>query len=310
MKTNPKTATIDETTRKAIATKVSWVGIIGNLILTAFKLIAGIVAHSGAMVSDAIHSASDVVSTLVVLVSIKLSHKAADDKHPYGHERFECVASLLLSFILLIVGAGIGYAGIKKIFFTSSADILVPGALALIAAGVSIVVKEAMYWYTIAASKKINSSVLKASAWDHRSDAFSSIGSFAGILGARIGFPKLDAVASVVICFFILKVAVDIFRDAIDKMIDRSCSEEFVDEVSKAIEKDTDIVRIDEIKTRLFGDRVYVDVEIAVDGAKVLTDAHQVAKKTHDMIEETFPQVKHCMVHINPSEADIPGVCK
>lgn len=310
MKTNPKNATIDETTRKAIATKVSWVGIIGNLVLTAFKLLAGIVAHSGAMVSDAIHSASDVISTLVVLVSIKLSHKEADNKHPYGHERFECVASLVLSFILLIIGAGIGYAGIKKVFFVSNAEILVPGALALIAAGVSIVVKEGMYWYTIAASKKINSSVLKASAWDHRSDAFSSIGSFAGILGARIGFPKLDAVASVIICVFILKVAVDIFRDAIDKMIDRSCSDEFVEEVSQAINKNTDIIRIDDIKTRLFGDRVYVDVEIAVDGDKVLTDAHQVAKKTHDMIEETFPQVKHCMVHINPSEEKLPGICK
>ena len=310
MKTNPKNATIDETTRKAIATKVSWVGIVGNLVLTAFKLLAGIVAHSGAMVSDAIHSASDVISTLVVLVSIKLSHKEADNKHPYGHERFECVASLLLSFILLIIGAGIGYAGIKKVFFTSSAEILVPGALALIAAGVSIVVKEGMYWYTITASKKINSSVLKASAWDHRSDAFSSIGSFAGILGARIGFPKLDAVASVIICVFILKVAVDIFKDAIDKMIDRSCSDEFVDEVTLAINKNTDKIRIDDIKTRLFGDRVYVDVEIAVDGDKVLTDAHQVAKKTHDMIEETFPQVKHCMVHINPSEDKLPGICK
>ncbi|NCB73779.1 MAG: cation transporter [Clostridia bacterium] len=301
---------MDEATRKAIATKVSWVGIIGNLVLTTFKLLAGVLAHSGAMVSDAIHSASDVISTLVVLVSIKLAHKEADDKHPYGHERFECVASLLLSFILLIIGAGIGYAGIKKIFFTDSAEILVPGVLALVAAGVSIVVKEGMYWYTIKASKKINSSVLKASAWDHRSDAFSSIGSFAGILGARIGFPKLDAVASVVICFFILKVAVDIFKDAIDKMIDRSCSDKFVDEVSEAIIKDDDIVRIDDIKTRLFGDRVYVDVEIAVDGSKVLSDAHQVAKKTHDMIEETFPQVKHCMVHINPSQSEIPGICK
>ena len=145
MKTNPKNATIDDATKKAIATKVSWVGIIGNLILTSFKLFAGIVAHSGAMVSDAIHSASDVISTLVVLVSIKLAHKEADEKHPYGHERFECVASLLLSFILLVIGAGIGYEGVKKIFFTSNAEILVPGVLALVAAGVSIVIKEGMY---------------------------------------------------------------------------------------------------------------------------------------------------------------------
>lgn len=309
MKTNPGNTTIDEDTKKAIATKVSWVGIIGNLILTSFKLFAGIFAHSGAMVSDAIHSASDVISTLVVLVSIKLAHKEADEKHPYGHERFECVASLLLSFILLIIGAGIGYAGVKKIFFMGNGEILVPGVLALVAAGTSIVIKEGMYWYTITASKKINSSVLKASAWDHRSDAFSSIGSFAGILGARIGFPKLDAVASVVICFFILKVAIDIFKDAIDKMVDRSCSDEFVEEVKEAIIKDTDVIRIDDMKTRLFGDRIYIDVEIAVDGEKVLTDAHLVAKSVHDMIEGDFPQVKHCMVHVNPAEKSITSIC-
>ena len=149
MKTNTVNTTIDEATRKAIATKVSWVGIIGNLVLTLFKLFAGVIAHSGAMVSDAIHSASDVISTLVVLVSIKLSGKEADEKHPYGHDRFECVASLLLSFILLIIGVGIGYAGFKKIFLMDSSEILVPGVLALVAAGTSIVIKEGMYWYSL-----------------------------------------------------------------------------------------------------------------------------------------------------------------
>ncbi|NLH00592.1 MAG: cation transporter [Clostridiales bacterium] len=301
---------MDPAVKKAIATKVSWVGIIGNVILTLFKLFAGIVAHSGAMVSDSIHSASDVLSTFVVLISVKLAHRDADDKHPYGHERFECVAALLLAFFLCTIGIGIGYSGIKKIFADSS-ELAVPGALALVAAGVSIVTKEAMYWYTIIAARKIDSGVLKASAWDHRSDAFSSIGSFAGILGARIGFPKLDAVASVIICLFIIKVSYDIFMDAVNRMIDKSCSDEFVEEVKETIKKDPNIVSIDDIKTRMFGDRIYVDVEITVDGQKVLTDAHSVAENAHDMIEQHFPQVKHCMVHVNPTtEEDRINICK
>ncbi len=309
MKTNSKHIPIDAAEKKAIATKVSWVGIIGNIVLTTFKLFAGIIAHSGAMVSDSIHSASDVLSTFVVLISVKLSHKDADEKHPYGHERFECVAALLLAFFLFVIGIGIGYAGVKKIFM-SDAEIVVPGALALIAAGVSIVVKEAMYWYTIAAAKKIDSGVLKASAWDHRSDAFSSIGSFAGILGARIGFPKLDAVASVIICLFIIKVAYDIFMDAVNRMIDSSCDSKFVEDVKDTVKNNPDVISIDDIKTRVFGDRVYIDIEIGVEGQKALTDAHLIAKNTHDLIEETFPQVKHCMVHVNPADSETAGICK
>lgn len=292
---------VDRSSREAISTRVSLVGIWGNVILSLFKLFAGVVAHSGAMISDGVHSASDVLSTLIVLISIKFASKGADEKHPYGHERFECVAALLLAFVLCATGAGIGFEGIKKIM--SHDAVVVPGALALIAAAVSIVTKEAMYWYTIAAAKKIKSSVLKANAWDHRSDAFSSLGSFAGILGARLGFPKLDAVASVVIACFILKVAYDIFMDAINKMMDHSCSEDFIEKVKEAICEDPEVVKIDDIKTRLFGDRAYVDVEISVDGNDILYDAHRVANRAHDKIENNFPEVKHCMIHVNPAEA-------
>ena len=209
-----------------VAMKVSGVSIAVNLLLSLFKLLAGILAHSGAMISDAIHSASDVGSTFVVIVGVNLSSKKSDKEHQYGHERMECVSSIILSGLLLATGIGIGMNGIENIIkSTSGASIAIPGTLALIAAVVSIVVKEWMFWYTRSAAKKINSGALMADAWHHRSDAMSSVGAFIGILGARLGFPILDPIASVAICVLIVKASVDIFRDAIDKMVDHSCDE-------------------------------------------------------------------------------------
>lgn len=158
----------DTKERERIATRVSMVGIAGNVILTVFKLIAGIVANSGAMVSDAIHSASDVFATFVVLLGVKFGSKAPDKEHPYGHERFECLAAVAVALFLFGAGIMIGYAGIQKIFFTEESQLEIPGALALLAAFTSIVVKECMYWYTIKAAKRIDSAALKASAWDNK----------------------------------------------------------------------------------------------------------------------------------------------
>lgn len=191
--------------------RVSWVTILINAILSVLKLLAGIFANSAAMVSDAVHSISDVLSTFVVIIGVKMSGKEADKKHPYGHELFECVAAIILSAMLFIIGVGIGYAGIKKIIITDRSDLAIPGILALIAAVVSIVVKEWMYWYTRAASKKINSGALMADAWHHRSDALSSIGSFAGIIGARIKFPIMDPIASIIICIMIVISAISLY---------------------------------------------------------------------------------------------------
>ena len=141
-----------------------------------------------------------------------------------------------------------------------------------------------------------------ADAWHHRSDALSSIGAFIGIFGAMLGFPVLDPLASVVICVFIEKAAVDIFRDAIDKMIDKSCSEEILERMKEVILDTPEVIGIDEIKTRLFGSRIYVEVEICMENSKTLTEAHSTAEKVHDNIEKNFPEVKHCMVHVNPNE--------
>lgn len=283
-----------------IAIKVSVISIILNCLLTLIKFISGVISKSSAMISDSVHSLSDVLSTFVVIIGVKISNKKADSDHPYGHERIECVSAIILSGMLFIIGALIGINGIKNV--TNSSNLVMPGVLALIASIISIISKEAMYQYTIRVSKKINSAALKADAWHHRSDALSSIGSFIGILGSRLGFKIFDPLASVIISLCIIKVSIDIFKDAIDKMVDKSCDKEVIDKVISVIEKNESVKNIDDIKTRQFGNKAYVDVEISVDENLLLKDAHKVAEEIHDSVENEINVVKHCMVHVNPYE--------
>lgn len=282
-----------------IVIKLGAVGIVGNVALSSFKLAAGIVGNSGAMISDAVHSMSDVFATMIAWFGVHQSKKDADDEHPYGHERVECVASLILGLILLATGIGIGFNGIMTI---AGGDYAAPGRIALLAAAVSIITKEAMFWYTMHYAKLLNSDAFKADAWHHRSDALSSVGSLVGIGGAILGFPVMDPIASVVICIFILKVAFDIIKDAFDKMLDTACSEEFEEELREFIDSYEGVEAVDLLQTRLFGSRVYVDIEIAVDGEMKLRQAHDIAENVHDGIEEKYKDVKHVMVHVNPTE--------
>ena len=283
-----------------IANRVSFITIIGNVILSVVKFLAGIIAHSNAMISDAVHSASDVFSTIVVIIGIKLASKEADKEHPYGHERLECVAAIVLAMVLVITGLGIGAEALKNIVQGNYSDLQVPGILALIAAIVSIVSKEAMYWYTRYYAKKIDSSALMADAWHHRSDAFSSIGALVGIGGARVGFPVMDSIASLVIFVFIVKAAYDIFKDAMDKMLDHSCDEETEKQIYDCVMKNEHVRGIDLLQTRIFGNKIYVDVEIQLYASYTLEEAHNIAETVHKDIEDSFPKVKHIMVHVNP----------
>ena len=285
---------------KKTAMRVSAVTIVWNVILYIFKLIAGIVGHSGAMISDAVHSASDVFSTIIVILGINIASKQSDDDHQYGHDRLECVAAILLAVVLFATGIGIGINGINKIIEGTAGKDEIPGIIALIAAVASIVVKESMFWYTRNAAKKINSGALMADAWHHRSDALSSVGALIGIGGARLGFPVLDPIASVIICVFIVKAAYDIFKDAIDKMVDKSCDEETEEKMRQLIKEQPGVLKVDVLRTRLFGAKMYVDIEIAADGDISLREGHEVAQVVHDKVEEKFPLVKHCMVHVNP----------
>lgn len=282
------------------AVKVSLVSIIGNTVLSLFKIMAGIFAHSGAMISDAVHSASDVLSSIIVIIGVKISAKGSDKDHPYGHERFECVAAIVLAVILLISGLFIGHTAIEKIQVGNAQEIAIPGILALVAAIISIASKEAMYWYTRFYALRFDSGALMADAWHHRSDALSSIGALIGILGARMGFPMLDTVASLVICIFIIKAAYDIFKDAISKMVDRSCNEETEKDILQCALEQDGVCGVDSIQTRVFGNKIYVDIVIFANNAITLTQSHQIAGQVHDALEDKFEKIKHITVCVNP----------
>ena len=278
-----------------LAMQVSCVSIVINVVLSAFKVGAGILSHSGAMISDGIHSASDVFSTLIVMASRK-----SDREHPYGHERMECVAALLLSAVLFATGIAIGVSAVETIGSGPEKGGVIPGTLALGAAVISIVVKEWMFWYTRAAARKLKSGALMADAWHHRSDALSSVGALIGILGARMGMPVMDPLASFIICIFIVKAALDVFRDSMDKMVDKACDDETVRSIEQAVLDTRGVERVGSMKTRLFGSRIYVDLEIEADKSLMLEQAFGIAKEVHDTIEERFPQVKHCSVQVSP----------
>lgn len=281
-----------------IAKRLSFVGIAGNILLSAFKLYAGIFGKSGAMVSDAVHSLSDVFATCIAYFGVIMSKRPEDREHPYGHERMECVASLILGLLLAGTGLGIGYSGIQKLF--AGEELEIPTMLPLFAAVLSIAVKEGMFRYTMYYAKKMDSSAFKADAWHHRSDALSSIGSFAGIALARMGFPIMDPIAGLLICLVILKVAYDILKDALDKMLDTSCGKDLEQNIRSFIAKQPGVEHIDLLHTRQFGNKIYIDLEIAVKSDISLAQAHEIAERVHKNVEQEYPKVKHVMIHVNP----------
>lgn len=284
------------------ANRVSLVTILLNALLSIFKLVAGLLGHSNAMISDAIHSASDVFSTIIVIIGVRLSSKDSDREHPYGHERLECVAAIILSIILFMTGLGIGIQALSDILQGNYSALTTPGMLALVAAIISILTKEAMYWYTRHYAQKIDSSALMADAWHHRSDAFSSVGALIGIAGARMGYPIMDAIASLVIFVFIAKAALDIFKDAMDKMVDHSCDELTEQDIYQCVMRHDEVLGIDLLQSRIFGNKIYIDLEIRVNASYTLEKAHDIAEDVHEDIEKNFPKVKHVMIHVNPEK--------
>ena len=277
--------------------KVSVVTLIINVILSTLKLFAGIFGKSSAMISDAVHSISDVISTIIVIIGLKISNKENDIKHQYGHERLENVASILLSFLLFITGMIVGIDGIKNIYNKTFTN---PTFIALISALLSIIIKEWMYWYTIKVAKKYNSDSLKADAWHHRSDAMSSIGSLIGIGFSMLGLIYMDTLASIIIALLIIKISIDIFIESINKMVDSSCDKKTIDQIEKIVLKTKGVVGIESLKTRLFGNKIYIDLEIYANKSISFEQSHKIAHKVHDRVEKNIENVKHCMVHINP----------
>ena len=277
--------------------RVSIITLIGNVFLSFIKIISGIFGKSLAMISDGIHSLSDIISTIIVIIGLKISSKESDKLHQYGHERIENVASIILSFLLFMTGAVMAFNSIKNI---NDKNFITPSKVTILIALISILTKELMFQYTIHVSKKYNSSSLKADAWHHRSDAISSIVSLLGIYFTIKGYLYMDLIASILISIIIVKISIDIFIESINKMLDTACNPETIKKIEDIILTTKGVTGIDLLKTRQFGNKIYIDVEITADKKITFEESHNIAHNVHDNIENNLKEVKHCMVHINP----------
>lgn len=277
--------------------KVSLITILLNIILCIFKVVAGILGKSNAMIADGIHTLSDVITTFMVILGLKISNKEKDKEHPYGHEKFEPIFAKLVSTLLFLTGIFIAYEGLKIL---RSGNYSTPGRITLLAAFISVISKEFMYRYTINTAKKIGSISMEADAWHHRSDALSSIGTFLGIFGARAGFKILDPLTSIIVSFFIIKVAIEFYLKSVKKLVDTSADENIINKIKNETLKIHGVKNIHDLKTRMFGNKVYVDIEICVNSEMTVKEGHDIATKVHDNIESKIENIKHCMVHIEP----------
>ncbi|AMC09250.1 MULTISPECIES: cation diffusion facilitator family transporter [Turicibacter] len=294
-------------TREQIGNRTILITVVMNIFLSLIKLLAGFIGHSTSMISDGVHSLSDVISSIGVFIGLRISQKPADIDHPYGHEKFEAVLSKILAFILFLTGLSIGYSAIQTIV---SSSYIIPKMMTIWAALLSIGVKEWMYHYTIRQAKKIESTALAADAWHHRSDSLSSIGALIGIIGARLGFPILDPLAALVITLIILKVAIEIFVEATNQVIDKAASPELVNEIIQQIQSVNGVLAIDSLKTRVHSNRIYVDLEISVEPTLSLIEAHTIAEAVHYQLEQNIHKIKHCTVHVNPLKLPSDPPCK
>lgn len=295
----------DKEYTKEIA-KVGIITILLNALLTIAKVVGGIFAKSTSLISDGIHSASDVLSTIVVIIGAKMAKKQADKEHPFGHERMESVALLLLAVLLGITAITLGYNGtISIIDFANGNYSYEGGFVAYIALGfaiLSIIIKGWMYFYTKNKANKLKSETLRADAIHHLTDSISSIASAIGIIGLIVGGNTiiLDAIMTLVIALFIIKVAFDIAKDGINELIDKAAPDDFVKKIVEEINTYPGVLKINSLKTRMFGNKVYIELEIAVLDTLSVKEGHDIAKGVHDMLEEKHDTIKHCMVHVDP----------
>jgi len=284
--------------------KVTLIGSVINLLLTAGKIIAGIVGKSSAMVADGVHSLSDLVTDIIVLVFVRISGKKRDKNHQYGHGKYETFATMLISFALMIVGVGILWTGTKKVIDSFNGVLIEqPNIIAFYAAIVSITSKEALFWYTKIIGVKINSQAVIANAWHHRSDALSSIGTALGISGAIFLGEKwrvLDPIAGIIVSFFILKVAWDIANPSIKELLESSLPEDTENEISKIIKTTSGVQDFHNLRTRKIGEIVAIEVHVKVDKNLTVESSHQIATEIEKSLREKYGNQSHIGVHIEP----------
>ncbi len=289
----------------ASAQRVLWVTLLINAVLMAVKFLAGWLGHSGAMITDAVHTLSDVGTTVMVMVGLRISAKESDAEHPYGHQKLETLTGLALAALLALTALGIGSSGLQALFSKKALEALPePGLFPLLAAALSIAVQECLFHYARHNAKALGSTAMMADAWHHRSDALSSVGSLIGIGGAKLGLRIMDPLASLGICAAILWAAYHIGRSAVRQLVDVSADGETLRRIEQLIRETEGVLHIDTLRTRQHANRLYIDVEIAVNHTFTFEQAHRVAEAVHHKLEDSLPDVLHCTVHANPHHGD------
>lgn len=290
--------------------KVTLIGGAVNVILLAFKFVAGILGHSDAMVADAIHSLSDFITDLIVLLFVYISGRPQDKTHDYGHGKYETLALIFIGVALMAVAIGIFTNGAHKIVsWYHGEELAAPGMLAFWAALVSILLKELTYLYTIRKARQLNSSSMEANAWHHRSDALSSIGTAIGIGGAVLlgkRWTVLDPLASIVVGAFIVKVAFDLINRGIGELMEKSLPDEVEDEIMRIAASEPDVIEPHDLKTRRIGNRYAIELHILMNGDITLTKAHDHADSIEDQLKEKFGENTHVAIHMEPKETETP----
>ena len=284
--------------------KVTLVGGVVNVLLLLFKFIAGIFGHSAAMVADAVHSLSDFLTDIVVLIFVRISSKPKDKTHEYGHGKYETLAMTLIGVALFVVAIGIIYNGLTKIVSFVNGDTLkAPGMLALWAALLSVVLKEGVYRYSMVKARELNSQAVEANAWHHRSDALSSVGTAVGIGGAIFlgqRWAVLDPVASVIVGVFIVKVSVDMLRKGIGDLMEHSLPDSVEEEILALVASLPGDVKPHDLRTRRLGNHYAIELHILMDGDISLRDAHDKASEVEDLLRDHYGEETHVAVHVEP----------
>ncbi|WZL74690.1 cation diffusion facilitator family transporter [Clostridiaceae bacterium 35-E11] len=292
---------MNEKERLALGKKASWIGIIGNILLTTLKGIIGFFAGSTAMIADAFHSGSDMVSTAIVLHGIKISHQPPDERHHYGHAKAESIVAKIIAIILIVTAAGIGTSAYNSL---KNPNLKPPGSIAIYAAVLSIVVKEWMYRYTVNIGNKIQSQALVADAWHHRTDAFSSIAALIGITGAVLGFPILDPLAGIAVAIMIMRAALSIYWNAITELMDTAPPKDTLHEIERIALMVEGISSVHEVKARKHGNQIYVDMKICVDRYMTVEQGHHLASLVKHNILNSMNNIKDVLIHVNPCSSE------
>ena len=286
--------------------KVTIVGSIVNFLLLVFKFFAGITGHSAAMLADAVHSLSDFITDIVVIVFVRIAGKPEDKGHDYGHGKYETLATAIIGLLLLCVGFGIFWNGASSIYtFLQGGQLESPGVVALVAALVSIVSKEILYQYTVIQGKKLNSQAVVANAWHHRSDALSSIGTAIGIGGAILlgdHWRVLDPIAAVVVSFFIMKVSVQLLIPCVDELLEKSLPEDVEKEIEQTVLSFPGVSQPHHLRTRRIGSYYAIEIHVRMDGKITLEEAHGTATAIENKLKEMFGKGTHVGIHVEPTK--------